>query len=177
MPVRSIARSARRAHAYHLFVLAVTGALVAGCSMRRVRGDVPRWELNGRPARELPTYFLADSTPMTDPRAPLRRVSTACPMRLVDPRDGTRLVLEHSQEVGTNTAVATGTTPELPASAPATARERTPRAPPAPARELRGDYRVVTDTLGRYGVGPGERLRVECLTQRVVGIVGKPAQE
>jgi hypothetical protein len=79
-----------------------------------------------RPATDLPERFASDAL------TPAAGAEPACRNPLLDPRDGTRLVLVRST-AGT-----------------------------------RGDYEA---PAGRYGVGPGELLRVDCATGAAIGIV------
>lgn len=91
------------------------------------------WASVGVPAVRLPQQF------QPDPAFPLvSDTSATCLVRLVDPRDGTRLTLAQSD------------------GGPETGR-------------LLGDYDV--DPPGRYGLTPGHRLRLDCLSRKAIGIV------
>ena len=128
-----------------------------GCAAFRGTSSGPRWQENGRTARNLPTMFVADTT-NRDARTTL---GAGCTTRLVDPRDGTLLVLARSQqlEVGSPTdATRSPTRDNLPPTRPA-------------QRDVRGDYTV--DFPERYGVAPGELLRLDCVTGRALGIVSR----
>ena len=83
-------------------------------------------DASARPATGVPERFVTGDPP------PAAGAEPACRNPLLDPRDGTRLVLVRST-AGT-----------------------------------RGDYEV---PAGRYGVAPGELLRVDCTTGNAVGIV------
>jgi hypothetical protein len=161
MPISIISPRSRASRA------ALVGALVAAlpaCAAIRSESSGVRWREDGRQARDLPTLFLADTT--ASPRA-LSDVR-ACTVRLVDPRDGTRLTLVRSQEVGANNPA--GTTPVAGGQSGQSARPAATQ-PPA-GREFRGDYRIEGGSGGgRYGVGPGELLRLDCVSGRPLGIV------
>ena len=129
----------------------------AGCAAFRGTTSGLRWQEAGRTARNLPTMFVADTT-NRDSRATL---GSGCTTRLVDPRDGTLLVLVRSQpiEVGSPTDASRSPT-----------RDNLPPTRPA-QRDVRGDYSV--DFGERYGVAPGELLRLDCVSGRALGIVSR----
>ena len=137
-------------------LLAALLPLLGGCWRRAAETSGPRWLENGRTARELPVMFLADTTN----RAARTTPDEACTVRLRDPRDSTtRLMLVRSQQVGGDLTPNTARSPT---------RDVVPNQPPA-HRDFRGDYAV--DPPGRYGVGPGELLRLSCISGRALGIV------
>ena len=140
-------------------LLAALLPLLGGCWRRAAESSGPRWLETGRTARELPVMFLADTTNRASRTSP----DEACTVRLRDPRDSTRLRLVRSQRVGGD-------------QTPNTARSTTPDVAPSPPtahRDFRGDYAV--DPPGRYGVGPGELLRLSCISGQALGIVsGSP---
>ena len=150
-------RPVRRRSSLHLLLAGAAALLVAsGCAALRGNTSGPRWQEPGRTAQNLPTMFVADTTN----RAGRTVLGEGCTTRLVDPRDGTLLVLVRSQE--------------LPAGSFATAtrsptRDNIPPTIPATGREFRGDYSV--DHPERYGLGAKELLRVDCVTGRGLGIV------
>jgi hypothetical protein len=137
-------------------LLAALLSLAGGCWRRAAQTSGPRWLENGRTARELPVMFLADTTNRASRTVP----DEACTVRLRDPRDtSTRLLLVRSQQVGgdvTPNTARTSTTDIVP--------NQQPR-----HRDFRGDYAV--DPPGRYGVGAGELLRLDCISGRALGIV------
>lgn len=83
-----------------------------------------------RTAEDTPVRFASEDLPAGTPPSETLPGS-GCRNPLIDPRDGTRLVMLNSQRTV-------------------------------------GDYQV---PAGRYGVRPGEALRIECRTGHVVGIV------
>lgn len=95
-------------------------------------GSVLPPDTAARPVSGAPSRFLFDATGF-DPDTMVGR--SACRSPLVDPNDGTRLILARSDGG-------------------------------------RGDYRV---PRGRYGVGAGDLLRINCKTGAVIGIVGETA--
>ncbi len=111
--------------------LLLGGLALSACSVGARNSD---WSLTGRAPREAPQRFQRDTAAASTPRGtdPAALPAQGCWVRLVDPRDGTRLTLVQSSAA-------------------------------------LGDYTV--EPAGRYGVGPDERLRVDCTTGRAVGIV------
>jgi hypothetical protein len=139
-----------------LALLAACLPLLGGCWRRAAESSGPRWLENGRTARELPAMFLGDTTN----RASRTNPDEACTVRLRDPRDSTtRLRLVRSQQVGGDLTPNTSRSPT---------RDVVPNLPPT-HRDFRGDYAV--EPPGRYGVGPGELLRLDCVSGRALGIV------
>ncbi|MEO8029239.1 MAG: hypothetical protein ABI765_00250 [Gemmatimonadota bacterium] len=105
------------------------GLVIAGCGATAV------WQQNPNPAQNLPNRFSID------PDRPPATGSKGCPVRLLDERDGTRLVLIRSVAV-----------------------------PPLSGGDMAlGDYRIEPE--GHYGLGPQELLRVQCPSRRPQGAV------
>jgi len=142
----------------HLTAALVAAVALAACSSwRGSTRSGPRWREDGRTARNLPTMFVAD-TINRDGRMAL---GSSCTARLVDPRDGNLLVLIRTEtlEVGrfadfTESPTKDNVAPTRPAQ-----------------RDARGDYSV--EHPSRYGVAPGELLRMDCVSQRALGIVSR----
>jgi hypothetical protein len=132
-------------------------AALGACAAFRGTSSGPRWQENGRVARNLPTMFVADTTN----RAAQPTLGGGCTVRLVDPRDGTLLVLVRSQQLEVGRAADVTRSPT---------RDNIPPTRPAQP-DVRGDYSV--DFPERYGVAPGELLRLDCVTGRALGIVGR----
>lgn len=134
---------------------ALAPLLLAGCSRSMLeRGSSgPRWQEDGRNARDLPTMFLADTTIRST------RATPGCTSPLVDPRDGTKLMLVRSQQVGGDLTPTTSRSPT---------RDVVPTSPPG-HNTFRGDYAV--EAVGRYGMAANELLRIDCVTGRGLGIV------
>lgn len=71
--------------------------LVAGAALLLAIGCVSassvNWNETGRPAGEVPARFVADTSAAAAPAG-----AQGCLVRLMDPRDGTRLTLQQSAE-------------------------------------------------------------------------------
>ncbi len=105
------------------------GLLMTGC------GGTAVWQQHPNPAQNLPNRFSID------PDRPPATGSKGCPVRLLDERDGTHLILIRSVAV-----------------------------PPLSDGDLAlGDYRIEPE--GHYGLGPQELLRVQCPSRRPQGAV------
>jgi hypothetical protein len=130
---------------------------LAGCAAARNPSSGPRWQENGRVARNIPTMFLADTT-NRDARTTL---GSTCSTRLTDPRDGTLLLLERTEPSGTGSFAEVTRSPT-----------RDNIAPTRPAqRDFRGDYSVSVPE--RYGLAPQELLRLDCVSGKALGIVSR----